>query len=131
MRRWANYAPTGEGWKRTGARSQRRRKRYTPFEVSCCIKDVAACQAWNGTQSGWSVLLTAENAVNYIDKQAVLLGIAISIWIAVALILATYRETKGETWRLGRGGGANRSVVCVPASEACRAHALSPPARCR
>jgi len=29
--------------------------------------------------------------VNYIDKQAVLLGIAISIWIAVALILATYR----------------------------------------
>jgi hypothetical protein len=35
-----------------------------------------------------SVLLTAENAVNYIDKHAVLLGIAISVWIALALLLA-------------------------------------------
>jgi hypothetical protein len=34
--------------------------------------------------------LAAESAVNYIDKH-VLLGIAISFWIALALILANYR----------------------------------------
>jgi hypothetical protein len=29
--------------------------------------------------------------VNYIDKQAVLLGIAISVWIALALLFASVR----------------------------------------
>jgi hypothetical protein len=29
--------------------------------------------------------------VNYIDKQAVLLGIAISVWIALALLFANVR----------------------------------------
>jgi hypothetical protein len=34
---------------------------------------------------------SGERAVNYIDKQAVLLGIAISIWIVLALLLANVR----------------------------------------